>query len=244
MDPDRRLLITCLDLTALGDTEDDASVGVLCARARRPVSDDPTLQAAAVCVWPRFLSVARAMLGGSAVRVATATGGFPDPPDALAPRLAEIEWAVEAGADEVDVVVQRRLLAEPDLLAEELGATRVAATGVTWKAILETGALAPDEIVAAARLAIDAGADFLKTSTGMGFPGATPATAESLARTIAAAGRPVGLKVSGGVRTTQDALRYLAIARETLGATRIEPSGFRIGASALLDDLIGHVTGG
>jgi len=239
MDPDRRLLVTCLDLTSLGADDDDAAIEALCVRARRPVPGDPRVAVAAVCFWPRFVPRAVGLLGGSGVRVAAATGGFPDASGPLAGRLAEISAAIDAGADEVDVVANRALLGEPEALAEELGATRAAATGVTWKAILETGALTREGTAAIARLAIDAGADFLKTSTGKGHPGATPAAVADLAGLIGASDRPVGLKVSGGVRTAEDALRYLAIVRDSLGAAWPDPSRFRIGASALLDDLLG-----
>jgi deoxyribose-phosphate aldolase len=239
VDPERRLLIACLDLTSLGEDDDEALVGALCERGARPVPDDPELHVAAVCLWPRFAPLARLALAGSGVRIATATGGFPEAAGELRQRLDEIARAIEAGADEVDVVVNRRLLGDPHALAEELAATRAAATGVTWKAILETGALAPGELTAAARLAIDAGADFLKTSTGKGHPGATPAAVEELAGAIAATGSPVGLKVSGGVRTAEVALGYLAIVRDRLGPTWADLARFRIGASGLLDDLIG-----
>jgi deoxyribose-phosphate aldolase len=244
MDPDRRLVIACLDLTSLGDTDDDTTAAALCSRARRPLPDEPELHVAAVCVRPRFVALARAALEGSGVRVAAATGGFPDPSDPLARRLDEIELAIEDGAEEVDVVVNRRLLADPAALAEELAATRAAAAAATWKAILETGALTPDEIVTAARLAIDAGADFLKTSTGKGPPGATTASVETLAGVIGTAGRPVGLKVSGGVRTARDAMAYLGIVARVLGPHWAEPARFRIGASSLLGDLVGPPSAG
>jgi deoxyribose-phosphate aldolase len=233
------LLIACLDLTSLGEDDDEAVVGALCQRAARPVMDDPELHVAAVCLWPRFASLARRALAGSGVRIAIATGGFPEAARGLRQRLDEIARAIDAGAEEVDVVVNRRLLGDPDALAEELAAMRDVAAGVTWKAILETGALAPGELTSAARLAIDAGADFLKTSTGKGHPGATPAAVAALAGVIGSADRPVGLKVSGGIRATGDALRYLAIVRDALGPAWADPARFRIGASGLLDDLIG-----
>ena len=239
MDPDRALLIACLDLTSLGDADDQATIEALCTRALRPVPSGPGLSVAAVCVWPRFVPVVRAALGGSSVRVAAATGGFPEPVTPLGDRLGEIEAALAAGADEVDVVVRRELLGEPSALAAELAATRRAAAGATWKAILETGALATAEMVTLARLAIDAGADFLKTSTGKGLPGATTSAVETLARESADSGRPVGIKVRGGVRTLTDASAYLEIVRRCLGDDWPEPARFRIGASALLDALVG-----
>jgi deoxyribose-phosphate aldolase len=136
------------------------------------------------------------------------------------------------------VVLDRRLLAAPDVLAAELAETRLAAGAAVWKAILETRALTTDQIEPLARLAIEAGADFLKTSTGKTVPGADPASFEAMARATAAAGRPVGVKASGGVRTAADARRYLSIVREVLGHGGATPGRFRIGASALLDDLV------
>jgi deoxyribose-phosphate aldolase len=238
MDPNRRVLIACLDLTSLGDADDDAAIEVLCARAAAPSATDPSLRVAAVCVWPRFVARALDALAGSGVRVATATGGFPEATAPLPDRLRQIERAVAAGADEVDVVVDRRLLAEPAILADELARTRAAAGPSVWKAILETGALEPGAVEPLARLAIDAGADFLKTSTGKTHPGADPASFAAMARAVAAAGAPVGLKASGGVRTAADALGYLTIARATLGEAAATPERFRIGASSLLDELV------
>jgi deoxyribose-phosphate aldolase len=238
MDPGRRLLVMCLDLTSLGDTDDEAGIEAMCARAKRPVPGEPQVSVAAVCVWPRLVPVAVRALAGSGVRVAAATGGFPDASGPLAGRLEEIEGAIEAGAHEVDVVVNRGLRDDPRALAAELAATRAVASGVVWKAILETGALPREEMMTLARLGIDAGVDFLKTSTGKGHPGATPAAVADLAGLIGATGGPVGLKVSGGVRTAEDALRYLAIVCDTLGTAWLDPTRFRIGASALLDDLL------
>jgi deoxyribose-phosphate aldolase len=206
------------------------------------VAADTTLHVAAVCIWPRFIGVAREALTGSGVRVAAATGGFPDPTAPRRDRLREIERAVAAGADEVDVVVDRRLLSSPAVLATELAETRDAVGAAVWKAILETGALAPEEVGPLARLAIEAGADFVKTSTGKGYPGADPTSFEAVAHTVAASRRPVGIKASGGIRSSAQALRYLSIVRAVLGAEAATPARFRIGASALLDDLVATQT--
>jgi len=238
VDPDRTLLISCLDLTSLGEDEDDASIAELCERARHPLPDDPTRHVAAVCVWPRWAPAARRLLDGSAVRVACATGGFPIPDAPLGERLAEIEEAVAAGADEVDVPVNRFLVDEPDALGGELAATRTAAGTATWKAIVETGALDPQEIRALAAAAIAAGADFVKSSTGKDVPGVTPGTAALLAEAVRDAGRPVGLKLSGGIRGVAQATHHLEQIRAILGSDWPGPARFRIGASALLDALL------
>jgi len=238
VDADGALLIRCLDLTSLGDGDDDEAIVALCSRAIEPVSGQLDLVVAAVCVWPRFVPLARESLAGAPVRIACATGGFPVPDAPLAQRLDLIKASVDAGADEVDVVVNRRLQDEPEMLAAELDATRAAAGPAIWKAILETGALTPEGMRRLADASIAAGADFLKTSTGKGPPGATPAAVAIVAERIAAAGRPVGLKVSGGVREVRDATDYLAMVRVTLGAAWPTPATFRIGASALLEALV------
>jgi len=191
-----------------------------------------------VCVWPRFVPLARGYLAGTGVRVACATGGFPDARGDLSERTDEVRRAVLAGADEVDVVVNRRLIDDPAALGRELRATRAAAGTATWKAIVETGALTPTELTTVAAAAIDVGADFLKTSTGKGPPGATAEAVAALVSIVAGAGRPVGIKVSGGVRAAADARAFLEIVRERLGPDWLRPERFRIGASSLLDTLL------
>jgi deoxyribose-phosphate aldolase len=238
VEPDRALLIACLDLTSLADDEDDTVIESLCARAVRPVPSDPDLHVAAVCVWPRWVPAARGLLRGSAVRIACATGGFPVPDVTLGERLHQIEQAVAAGADEVDVPINRFMLDEPDALRGELVATRSAAGDATWKAIVETGALEPAEIQTLATAAIAEGADLVKSSTGKGVPGVTPETAAILAATVRDAARPVGLKLSGGMRGVGQATNHLAQVRGILGADWPAPSRFRIGATALLDALV------
>ena len=238
MDGDRSLLVACLDLTSLGQDDDDAAIEALCDRAVRPVPTDPAIHVAAVCIWPRWVPTARSALDGSPVRIACATGGFPVPDVALGDRVAEIEAAVGAGADEVDVPIARHLADEPDALARDLAATREAAGEAIWKAIVETGALHPKGIRALATAAIAEGADFVKSSTGKGVQGVTPETASILAEGVRDAGRPVGLKLSGGVRGVGQATNHLAQVRAILGEDWPDPSTFRIGASALLDALV------
>jgi len=230
--------VTCLDLTSLGETDDETTIGRLVERAVTPVAADTTLHVAAVCIWPRFIGLAREALVGTGVRVAAATGGFPDPIAPRRDRLREIERAVAAGADDVDVVVDRRLLSTPSVLGTELAETRDAAGAAVWKAILETGALAPEAVEPLARLAIEAGADFVKTSTGKGYRGADPTSFEAVAHTVAKSRRAVGIKASGGIRSATEALRYLSIVRAVLGGDAATPGRFRIGASTLLDDLV------
>jgi len=238
VDADRSLLVACLDLTSLGEDEDDAAIEALCDRAVRPVVSEPAIHVAAVCVWPRWVPTARGALEGSPVRIACATGGFPVPDASLGDRVAEIEAAVRAGADEVDVPIARHLVDEPGALARDLAATREAAGEATWKAIVETGAVQPRTIRTLAVAAIAEGADFVKSSTGKGVEGVTPQTAAILAEAVREAGRPVGLKLSGGVRGVGQATNHLAQVRAILGEGWPAPSRFRIGASALLDALL------
>jgi deoxyribose-phosphate aldolase len=238
MDGDRRLLISCLDLTALGEHETTDSIQALCQRAMRPVEADASMHVAAVCVLPRFVRQAKGLLADSGVRVAAATGGFPVPEAPLQQRAEEIRAAVDAGADEVDVPLNRFLVDEPDALTGELRTTREAAGTATWKAILETGAVKADEILVLGGAAIDAGAEFLKTSTGKGVGGATPAAVETIARLTATDPRAVGIKVSGGVRGAAQASNYLQLVRDVRGRAWPAPETFRIGASLLLGALV------
>jgi deoxyribose-phosphate aldolase len=182
--------------------------------------------------------MARGLLADGPVRIACATGGFPVPDAPLDDRLGEIERAVAAGVEEVDVPINRFLVDEPDALRGELAATRTAAGHATWKAIVETGALEPAEIRTLAVAAIEAGADFVKSSTGKGVPGVTPTAAALLAEVVRDAGRPVGLKLSGGIRGVSQATNHLEQVRAILGRDWPDPSRFRIGASTLLDALV------
>ena len=238
MDADRELLIRCLDLTSLGDDDDLATTDALCERAVDPVPGRGDLSVAAVCVWPRFAPRATQRLAGTPVRVACATGGFPVPDEPLAQRLDQIRRAIDAGAQEVDVVCNRWLLDEPSALRAELEATRAAAGSATWKAILETGALTSEGIRLVCDAAVGAGADFLKTSTGRGAPGATPESVAIVAERIVVADRSLGLKISGGIRGVAQATNYVELVRRKLGSDWPTPATLRIGASALLDALL------
>lgn len=221
-----------LDLTDLSDGCTPEAIEALCARARGGTSP-----VAAVCVWPRFVVQAKRILAGGPVRVAT-VANFPDGAAAPEAAAAEARAALADGADEVDVVIPYRALAAGDEAgpARLLAAVRRASEGATLKVILETGALRDPALVAAAcRIALDAGADFLKTSTGKSPVSATPAAAEIMLGAIRDAGRPVGLKPSGGIRTISDAAGYFALADRIMGPDWVSPRSFRIGASGLLD---------
>ena len=226
-----RVALACLDLTSLNDSDTAADIEALCRRAQGPFG-----ATAAVCVWPRRAALARSLLPPHIAVAAVAN--FPDGSSDINRAVRDTAAIAAAGAQEVDVVLPYRdLAAAPALLA----AVRRAGAGITLKVILETGALKDEALIAhACRIALDAGADFLKTSTGKTPVSATPAAARLLLQAIAAdpaAHSHVGFKPAGGIRTVADAALYLALVREHLGPAAVQPTRFRIGASALLDDI-------
>ena len=200
---------------------------------------------AAVCVYPDLVALARGEVAGSGVAVASVATAFPSGRASLAVKLADVAEAVNAGADEVDMVIDRGafLAGRYAQVYEEVRAVREACGTAHLKVILETGELATlDNTARAAWLAMLAGADFIKTSTGKITPAATPPVALvmlSAVRDFAeATGRRVGVKVAGGIRTAKDAIRYLVLVREIAGPEWLTPDLFRIGASSLLNDLL------
>ena len=242
------LAIRCLDLTSLEGTETPEQVDTLCERAVRPDPGDPNVSGvAAIVLYPPFVSIAAERLKGTSVKVATVIG-FPVPTEPLAKRLAEIHAALEAGADEIDIVLNRQafLSGRKDEAGEEISKSKEAAGPATLKVILETGELASEErIRAAAMLAMSAGADFLKSSTGKVGVGATPEAALAMMDAVRGfheqSGRAVGVKLSGGIRTTDQAVGFIEMLEEKLGPDWLTPERFRIGASALLDDLVARL---
>jgi len=235
-------LIGLLDLTSLGATDTATIVRALAARAALPVSSDPLIHCAAVCVWPNFAATARDALEGTPVRVACVAGAFPYSQSPLSAKTAEIAAAVANGADEIDIAINRGLFLSGhfDEMYHEIAAMKEACGKAHLKVILETCEL-PDEnaIRRACRISLDAGADFLKTSTGKGRHGATldhtRILLEEAAAWRAATGTMVGVKAAGGIRTSAEALAYLKLADSYYGMA--DASVFRIGASSLLDDL-------
>lgn len=232
-----RTALACLDLTSLNDADTEADIGALCERAQGPHGP-----VAAVCVWPRLAGFARQQLPAS-IRVA-AVANFPDGSSDVQRALRDTGAIVQAGAQEVDVVIPWRDLAAAPAL---LGAVRRACEGLTLKVILETGE-APDEahIRRACAIALDAGADFLKTSTGKTPRSATPQAAALLLQAIAdspAARSRVGFKPSGGIRTVADAALYQRLTAQVLGPDALVPARFRIGASGLWNDIQAVLSG-
>lgn len=226
--------IGLLDLTSLGDGDSEATVEALCRRA-------VAAEVAAVCIWARFLPVARPLLDGTGVRLA-AVANFPHGSDDIMAAAEEAAAAVAAGADEVDVVAPIEAIRGGDvgLAGELIEACRTATgPGTTLKLILETGALAETGVITAvARTAVMAGVDFLKTSTGKIGAGATLEAAAALLSVAAESDGRVGVKVSGGVRTADEAAGYLHLAAALLGGGNVSAASFRFGASSLLDDLL------
>jgi deoxyribose-phosphate aldolase len=240
------MAIRMVDLTTLEGADTPGKIRGLCAKALRPDPADPAVPpVAAVCVYPDLAGVARAALAGSSVAVASVATAFPSGRASLAVKLADVRDAIARGADEVDMVIDRGafLAGRYGQVYEEIRAVREACGTVHLKVILETGELATlDNVVRASWLAMLAGADFIKTSTGKVTPAATPPVTLVMLSAVRdyeqAAGRRVGVKVAGGVRTAKDAIRYLVLVRETAGPLWLTPQLFRIGASSLLNDLL------
>ena len=230
-----RLALACLDLTSLNDADDGPALAAQCARALGPAG-----RPAALCVWPRFVAQVRAALPAG-VRVA-AVANFPHGGTDLAGALADTRQIIDAGGDEIDLVLPWRALQQGDAAAAQalVAAVRAACAGRTLKLILESGDLAdPALIDRACRIGLDAGVDFLKTSTGKTATGATPAAAELMLQAIARhpRGASVGFKASGGIRKLADAVRYIGLARQILGPSALTPARLRFGASGLLGDI-------
>lgn len=228
-------LVPLLDLTSLGEDDAPAKIDALCARARAGVLP------AAVCVYPEHVTTARRALAGTTVKIATVVN-FPDGSSDAARVEREIRRALAAGADEIDAVLPWTAFCQGDIAATRAvaeAARRACGTGHVLKLILETGELGtPARIRAAAELGIESGVDFLKTSTGKVKANATPEAAAILLDAIAAHGGRCGFKAAGGIRRLEDAAAYLQLARERLGEGWITPVHFRIGASALYDELV------
>lgn len=245
------LSISMVDLTTLEGADTDGKVRALCAKAMRPDPTDPSCPAvAAVCVYPDLVTTARAALGNSGVHVASVATAFPSGRAALPVKLADARDAVDAGADEIDMVIDRGAFLSGRYLDvfDQIVAVRetcVRADGTTahLKVILETGELATyDNVRRASWLAMLAGADFIKTSTGKVQPAATlPVTLvmlEAVRDFRIATGRLVGVKPAGGIRTTKDAVKHLVMVNEVAGPDWLHPDRFRFGASSLLNDLL------
>src|SRR5690606_18085893 len=253
--------IQCIDLTTLAGDDTPGRVRRLCAKARQPVRPDilealgvDNITTGAVCVYPTMVPHAVKALEGSGIPVASVATGFPSGLTPLPQRLAEITYAVGEGAHEIDIVITREhvLLGNWQALYDEIRAMREACGEAHMKAILATGELGTlTNVYRASMVAMQAGADFIKTSTGKETANATLPVSLTMLRALRdygeLTGHAIGFKPAGGLRTAKDALAWLALMKEELGNGWLKPDLFRIGASSLLADierqLEHHITG-
>ena len=240
------LAIRMMDLTTLEGKDTPGKIRALCAKAIQPLPGDPSIpHVAAICVYPALVADAKEALGSSGVLVASVATGFPSGQTFLDLKLAETRQAIEAGADEIDMVIDRGAFLAGDYAAvfDEIVAIKEACGETHLKVILETGELETyDNVRRASVLAMAAGADFIKTSTGKVAPAATlPVTLvmlEAIRDFERATGRAVGMKPAGGIRVAKEAIQYLVVLYETLGPRWMTPDRFRFGASSLLNDVL------
>jgi len=241
-----RLAVAMMDLTTLEGKDTAGKVRALCQKAMTPLDRDATVgPCAAICVYPNLVATAKAALAGSTVKVASVATAFPSGQSPLEIKLQDVRRAVDFGADEIDMVIDRGAMLSGDYakVFDEIAATKDACGRAHLKVILETGELGTYDIVRkASEIGIAAGGDFIKTSTGKVTPAATPPVTlvmlEAIRDHFQATGRRIGMKPAGGVRTAKQALHYLVLVKETLGDAWLTPELFRFGASALLNDVL------
>jgi len=244
-----KLAISMTDLTTLAGADTPGKVRSLCRKARSPMlgrDDIPTT--AAVCVYPPFVAQAKRELEGTDVKVAAVATYFPSGQASLGERLEEVKRTVGEGADEIDMVINRGafLAGRDQEVFEEIVAVKEACGKARLKVILETGELGTlDNVAAASRLALAAGPDFIKTSTGKISPAATMEVTlvmlEAIREHYLDTGEQIGMKPAGGIRTAKQALHYLVMLAETLGKGWMSPEWFRFGASSLVNDLLHQI---
>jgi deoxyribose-phosphate aldolase len=240
------LAIRMVDLTTLEGADTPGKVRALAAKALRPDPADPSCpHVGAVCVYPAMVPYVAEVLRGSAVHLASVATAFPSGQAPLEIKLADTRAAVAAGADEIDMVINRGafLAGRYKEVYDEIVATKEASGDAHLKVILETGELATyDNVRRASWLAMLAGGDFIKTSTGKISPAATLPVCLVMLEAVrdfrAATGRQIGVKPAGGIRTTKDAIKHLVLINEVAGADWLTPDWFRFGASSLLNDLL------
>jgi deoxyribose-phosphate aldolase len=234
-----------IDLTSLTSLDTKESIWQLVEMVNAYEGTRPDVpNVAAICTYPLFVETVKQALTAQDVSIAAVSAGFPSSQTFIEVKIAETSLAVMNGADEIDVVLNLGYFMEENYqeIAEEIAEIKEACREAKLKVILETGALVkPEFIQKAAILAIYSGADFVKTSTGKGFPGATPEAAYTLCRVIKTyhelSGRKIGIKVSGGVRSAEEAVIYYSIVKEMLGKEWLTKDLFRIGASSLVGDI-------
>jgi len=241
-----RLALSMTDLTTLEGKDTEGKISQLCHKALFPCPDLPDLPCvAAVCVYPNHVAQAKKQLSFTPVKVASVATAFPSGNSDRNQKLQEVRVAIDAGADEVDMVISRGkfLQGEYAFVEDEIAAVKAACGESRLKVILETGEIGPlEKIRLASDIAMAAGADFIKTSTGKIQPAATlPVTLvmlDAIADYHRKSGRMVGMKPAGGISTAKTALHYLVMLQETLGGAWMQPDWFRFGASSLVNDIV------
>ena len=241
-----KLAISMIDLTTLEGKDSEGKVQAMCQKAIRPLEGDATVPSvAAVCVYPNMIPTAKKALKGTSIKIASVATGFPSGLTPLPIKIEETKRAVAMGADEIDMVLSRGAFLSGDYkkVSDEIVAVKEACDKAHLKVILETGELETyDNVRKASFLAMNAGADFIKTSTGKAAVNATlPVTLvmlEAIRDYWYQTGRMVGMKPAGGIRTSKQALQYLVVVKETLGDRWLNNEWFRFGASTLTNDLL------
>ena len=241
-----KLALSMIDLTTLEGKDTPGKVRQLCYKARHPHDALPGLPSvAAVCVYPSLVGVARKALEGSGVKVASVATAFPSGQASRSVKLKDVRYAIDQGADEIDMVISRGkfLSGEYNYVHDEIATIKEACGRARLKVILETGELGHyDKIRLASEIALKAGADFIKTSTGKVQPAATlPVTLvmlEAIRDHYYVTGRRAGMKPAGGISTAKTALHYLVMLHEVLGRDWMDPHWFRFGASSLANDVL------
>lgn len=241
-----KLALNMVDLTTLAGDDTPGKVRQLCYKAAHLHDALPGLpHVAAVCVYPNFVRIAKEAVKGTDIQVASVATAFPSGHSSRQVKIDDVKYAVDEGADEVDMVISRGrfLQGHYDFVQEEIAAVKEACGKAHLKVILETGELVTlDNIRLASDLAMEAGADFIKTSTGKIQPASTPSFTlvmlEAIRDYYYRTGRMVGMKPAGGIRTAKQAIQYLVLVRETLGESWLSNKYFRFGASSLANDIL------
>lgn len=243
-------LYNCIDLTSLNSTDSNESIWQFTEKVNINDGENPEIEnVAAICVYPNFARTVKEALTAD-VKIACVAGGFPSSQTFTEIKVAETALAIADGADEIDVVINlgKFLEGEYQDMCEELTEIKAACRNASLKVILETGALqSSKQVYEASILALYCGADFIKTSTGKGYSGATPEAAYVMCQAIrsyhAKTKNKMGIKLSGGIVTTEDAVKYYTIVKETLGIEWCENTHFRLGASRLAGNLMAEIEG-
>ncbi|MFC1732989.1 deoxyribose-phosphate aldolase, partial [candidate division KSB1 bacterium] len=244
-------IFSFIDLTTLEGTDTNKTVKELCQKARMFNDQSPQIpNVAAICVYPNFIKLVKRELTGRNIKTASVAGAFPSGQTSLQIKLEEIKYAIDQGADEIDMVISRGKFLEGDVqyVEDEIASIKELCIDVHLKVILECGELGSVEnIRKASELAIKSGADFIKTSTGKIQPAATEEAvlvmADAIKEFYNSSGKKIGIKPAGGISTAEQALKYYLIIRETLGIDWLNNRLFRIGASRLADDVYKKIVG-